>query len=80
MNIFRILPIAILLIFAIGCGLNPTGNSDANTTTTGSTNKIQHSEDRQHDDRRQDDHERAMEEIRQDLHHIFERMNELKEP
>jgi len=79
MNIFRILPIAILFIFVIACGLNPTGNSDANTSSTGSTNTIQHSEDRQYDDRRQDDHERAIEEIRQDIHHIFERMNELND-
>ena len=77
MNMFRTLPIVILLIFVMGCGLSITGDSDESTSSTSNTNKTQYSEDPEHDNRRGNDHEKAIEEIRQDIHHIFERLNEL---
>ena len=77
MNIFRILPITVLSLFVMGCGLTTTGDSDGNATLPASNETKQNFEDREYDDRRGNDHEKAIEEMRADIHHIFKRMNEL---
>ena len=72
MNIFRILPITVLSLFVMGCGLTTTGDSDGNATLPASNETKQNFEEREYDDRRGNDHEKAIEEMRADIHHIFE--------
>ena len=63
MNIFRIIPITVLSLFVMGCGLTTTGDSDGNATLPASNETKQNFEDREYDDRRGNDHEKAMEEL-----------------
>ena len=80
MNTGKILLFTMISMFLTSCGLNVGGSSESNNSAPNTQNNVRNinsDNNRDSELRRENDYERAFDEIRGDIHHLFERMDDL---
>jgi tetratricopeptide (TPR) repeat protein len=80
MNTGKILLFTMISMFLTACGLNVGGSSESNNSAPNTQNNVRNinsDNNRDSELRRENDYERAFDEIRGDIHHLFKRMDDL---